>query len=91
MTDSNSNGTLYNRILTQEGIKGLLLFMFATFIMAVIYQGQQKAQTTLEQIQAASTLDALEEAKQTEILEDIRYALREREGLTFRNSFQSIE
>lgn len=85
MTPPDKSG-LYNRILSKEGIVGLLLFMTMTFIMAIVYQGQKEAQLTLEQINAASARAAVEQVKQTEILQDIRYALRAEGGLVFRNT-----
>lgn len=63
--------TLYGKILSKEGITGLLLFMFASFLMGIIYQGQQK------------TIDKLD--IQTEILKDIRYAIKAQGGIVFRN------
>lgn len=79
-------GTLYEKILSKEGITGLLLFMFTTFLITILYQGQQKAQETLDQINQAAARQAVEQIKQTEILQDIRYALREGGGLVFRNN-----
>lgn len=82
MTDS----PLYKAILSRDGILGLLCFMLVSFLIAIVYQAQQKAQTTLETIQETTARDAIEEIKQTEILQDIRYSLRENGGLVFRNS-----
>jgi hypothetical protein len=80
------NGSIYSRILSKEGVTGLLLFMFASFLMGIVYQGQQKAQITLDAINQAAARAAIEQIKQTEILQDIRYSLRENGGLVFRNN-----
>lgn len=77
---------LYNRILSKEGITGLLLFMFATFLMGIIYQAQQRHEVLLTEIRKEEAKQTIEMADQTEILQDIRYSLREGGGLVLRNT-----
>ena len=76
---------LYTRILSKEGVTGLLLFMFSTFLMTIIYQGQQKHEAILTDIKAEELKQTKKLEEGNEILEDIRYALRENGGLVFRN------
>lgn len=85
MSDSNANG-FYNKILSKEGITGLLLFMFATFLMGIIYQGQQEAKVLDQESKLLLMQIRNEEEDQTEILQDIRYALRQQDGLTLRTN-----
>lgn len=78
MADQDGNGTLYGRIISRDGVLGLIAFLGFVFLMGVVYQGQQDSNVVLEEIKESAE-------EQTQILKDIRYALREQTGLTFRN------
>lgn len=84
MSAESANGSFYNRILSEKGMTALLAFMVVSFLMYTVYQGQQEQKKVLEQINSAAARAAVEDVKQTEILEDIRFALREQDGLTMR-------
>ena len=74
-----SNGSLYGKIISRDGVLGLIAFMAVTFLMSVIYMGQQRMNAIHEHI-------VTEQQEQTQVLRDIRYALRVKEGLTLRNT-----
>ncbi len=84
MSETESNG-LYTKILSKEGLTGLLLFMFSVFLMTIIYNGQNR--------QAEISMDILNETKKsaqqitemTEVMKDIRYSIKADKGISSRN------
>ena len=74
-----SNGSLYGKIISRDGVLGLIAFMAVTFLMSVIYMGQKDMAEVHRHIIS-------EQQEQTQVLRDIRYALRVKEGLTLRNT-----
>lgn len=86
MTSETTNGSLYDKILSKEGISGLLLFMFATFTMTIVYQNLKEQKVLLADIKQEEAKQTRAQEETNQILQDIRYSLRENGGLTFRNN-----
>lgn len=76
--DPSSNGSLYGKVLNRDGTIALIAVILLSFFIWVYWN----TLTELTELSKAHT-SALSE--QTDILKDIRYALRGEAGLTFRN------
>ncbi len=81
MDDKSSAFGLAGKILQNGGVLGLIAVMGVTFLMMVVYKGQQ-------QLIDLSTRQIEQQTNQTRILTDIRFDIRATKGLTFRNDPQ---
>lgn len=72
MDDKASAIGLAGKVLQNGGVLGLIAVMGVAFLMLVVYQGQEKL------IEIGT--------KQTDLLTDIRYAIRADKGMTFRDT-----
>lgn len=82
MNDPTSNGSLYAKVLNRDGTVALGFVMLLSFFIYVYWSSLQAIQTSQDEQKIILTDIKNSEIEQTEILKDIRFSLRDREGIS---------